>query len=60
MIPLLWQFRMKKAYTAWDRSTAYGCNLRDVTYNQEAQEQLKKEWDSVREEFNEFCKKNPE
>lgn len=58
MIPKDWEFRLRKTFTNWDRSTAYGCNLRDISYDHRLQEFLKKEWDSLQETFNGWCKNN--
>lgn len=58
MIPKDWEFRLRRIFTNWDRSTAYGCNLRGIAYDKILQKHLKKEWDSLLEEFNEWCKNN--
>lgn len=52
----IWDKHLRQAFTAWNRSTAYECYIREIPYNHERQEFLKKEWDIIQEEHNEYCK----
>jgi hypothetical protein len=39
-----------RAYTQWDRSTAYMCRIRGAEYDDAEQRRLKAVWDTMREE----------
>lgn len=56
----IWDYKLRRAFTAWDLSTTYSCDMQNVPYNQEKQEKLKQIWDALVEEHSQYClQKNP-
>lgn len=51
----IWEYKLRRAFTAWDRSTAYGCNLRNEPYDAKKQEELRVSWFNLIEEHNQYC-----